>query len=65
MKYIIPTSLTWWVSLIPLIVGIAIASAPLHGLHDLAAVLDNMTGNVGAYVLINSGLAGIGLRAAI
>jgi hypothetical protein len=57
--------MTWWVSLIPLIIGLVIASAPLHGQHDLAAVLDNVTGNVGPYVLINSGLAGIGLRAAL
>ena len=63
-KYIRPTSLTWWSAVIPLLCGLFMAFEPVHGLTDLAAAIKNATG-MSAPVLINAGLAGIGLRGAI
>ena len=63
-KYIRPTSLTWWSAVVPLLCGLFMAFEPVHGLTDLAAVIKNATG-MSAPVLINIGLAGIGLRGAI
>jgi len=64
MKYFKPASLTWWASLSPLICGLFMAFTPLHGLTGLAASLEAATG-LSAPVLINMGLAGIGLLGAI
>lgn len=63
-KYIKPRSLTWWASVAPLLIGAFMASEPLHGLADAVVSLRNATG-LTAPVLINMGLAGIGLRGAV
>lgn len=65
MKYIKPESLTWWAAMYPLAMGLFIATEPLHGLTSYVEAVGNITGNVGAYALINAGVAGIGLRGAI
>ena len=64
-KYWRPASLTFWSSVTPISVGVFMASVPLHGFDALAFTADNLTGNVGSYALINGGLVGIGLRAAL
>ena len=63
-KYIRPTSLTFWSAVVPLLCGLFMAFEPVHGLTDLAEAIKNATG-MSAPVLINLGLAGIGLRGAI
>lgn len=63
-KYIQIKSLTWWSSVVPLLCGLFIATEPLHGLSDAAQSVKIATG-MSAAVLINIGLAGIGLRGAI
>lgn len=63
-KYWKPASLTWLSSVVPLLCGLFMAFEPVHGLTDLAAAIKNATG-MSAPVLINVGLAGIGLRGAI
>ncbi len=63
-KYIRPTSLTWWSAVVPLLCGLFMAFEPVHGMTDLAEAIKNATG-MSAPVLINLGLAGIGLRGAI
>lgn len=65
MKYFKPESLTWWASFAPFIAGVFIATEPLHHLTVWAASVDTMTGSIHPAVLINAGLAGIGLRAAL
>ena len=65
MKYIKIKSVSWWSAFVPLITGIFVAAEPLHGLSNIVAVIDNATGGLTAPVLINIGLAGIGLRGAI
>lgn len=65
MKYIKPESFTWWMSLIPVIAGIIVATADLHGQVALVAVVNSLTGGAEPAILINAGLAGIGLRAAL
>ena len=64
-KYIKPSSLTFWASLTPLSLGAFMAFAPIHGLTDWVYSIDALTGGVGPYGLVNAGLAGIGIRAAI
>lgn len=64
MKYIKPKSLTWWASVAPLFAGVFMATEPMHGLSDVVASLRTGTG-LNAPVLINMGLAGIGLRGAL
>ena len=63
-KYFKPKSLTWWVSVLPLLAGVFMAAEPLHGLSGMTDALRNGTG-LTAPVLINMGLAGIGLRGAL
>ena len=63
-KYFKPTSLTWWASVAPLACGLIMATAPIHGAYALAESIGNATG-LSAPLLINAGLAGIGLRGAI
>jgi hypothetical protein len=65
MKYIKPKSLTWWSAVVPLICGLVVASEPIHGLASIVASIDNVTGGVSPAVMINGGLAAIGLRAAL
>ena len=64
-KYIKPKSLTWWTSAAPLSLGTFIAFTPVHGLADWASSIDAITGGIGPYGLINAGLVGIGIRAAL
>lgn len=63
-KYFKPKSLTWWASVVPLVIGLFMAFEPVHGLTDLVQAARNATGMT-APTLINIGLAGIGLRGAI
>jgi len=63
-KYFQPKSLTWLSSVVPLLAGLFIAFEPVHGLSEFASSIKNATG-MSAPVLINIGLAGIGLRGAI
>ena len=65
MKYFKPASLTWWASFVPLAMGTFAASEPLHGLSVGVLVVDNLTGGIGSYALINAGLVGIGMRGAL
>jgi hypothetical protein len=64
MKYWKPESLTWWASVVPLLCGLFIAFEPVHKLADLSESIRLATG-LSAPVLINIGLAGIGLRGAV
>ncbi len=64
-KYLKPKSLTWWAAFVPLLLGLVAALEPAHGSASVIAVIDNMTGGASPYVLINAGLAGIGLRGAV
>ena len=64
-KYFKPRSLTFWASATPLILGVFLAFESVHGITSLADVVREATGGASAYVLINIGLAGIGLRGAI
>ena len=64
MKYIKPNSLTWWSSMAPLTAGLFMATEPLHGMSGAVESLYVATGMT-APVLINMGLIGIGVRAAI
>lgn len=63
-RYFKPRSLTWWASVTPLACGLFMAFEPVHGLVDLAESIRLATG-LTAPVLINMGLAGIGLRGAM
>lgn len=63
-RYFKPRSLTWWASVTPLVCGLVIAFEPVHGWQELSEALRNSTG-LSAPVLINMGLAGIGLRGAV
>lgn len=65
MKYIRPNSLTWWSSLVPLLAGLLLATEPLHGLSVWVDTINNLTGHLAPSVMINAGLIGIGMRAAI
>ena len=49
----------------PLVMGLFMAMEPLHNLTAYVATVSNITGGVGAYALINAGIAGIGIRGAI
>lgn len=64
-KYWKPGSLTWLMSVAPLVAGLVIATEPLHGMSGLVEAINNMTGSTPPAVLINAGLAGIGIRGAI
>jgi hypothetical protein len=63
-KYFKPKSLTWLASVAPLVLGLFMASVPVHGLFEWVEFAQNATG-MKAPVLINAGIAGIGLRGAI
>ena len=65
MKYWKPRSLTFWASCAPIFAGVFLATEPLHGLSSISAVIDQMSGQMTPAMLINVGLAGIGLRAAV
>ena len=63
-KYYLPASMTWWVSLVPVLGGAFIAFEPVHGLADWAEAISTMAGDIPPAVLITTGLASIGHRAA-
>ena len=65
MKYLQIKSLTWWSSVLPLLAGLFVASEPLHQLGAIVATIDSATGGLSAAVMINAGLAGIGIRGAM
>ncbi|MCT4608647.1 MAG: hypothetical protein N4A70_05520 [Pelagimonas sp.] len=64
-KYFKPGSLTWWASVAPLVAGCVLATEPLHGWGNIAQTLRNFAGDVPPAVMINAGLAGIGIRGAM
>ena len=65
-RYFKPYSLTWWASAAPLFAGVVKAlEAAFPGLQPVSAVIDAMSGEIPAPVLINMGLIGIGLRGAV
>ena len=64
-KYIKPRSMTWWASLVPLLSGLTVATLPLHGNAALVEAINNASGDMSAAMLINIGVAGIGLRGAL
>jgi len=65
MKYVKPLSLTWWAAMVPLALGLFMATLPLHEQAAVVAVIEAMTGGAPAYALINAGLLGVGLRGAL
>jgi hypothetical protein len=64
-KYVKPTSLTWLASVLPIVAGLFVAFEPVHHLADWAKAVSRIFGEASPYLLINAGLAGIGLRAAV
>lgn len=60
-KYFKPYSLTWLSSVVPGLIGLAIALEPLHGFHELAASMKLLVGSVQPSQLIWTSLVGIGL----
>ena len=65
MKYLKFKSVTWWASFVPLVIGVFKATVSLHGMTEWVAITDELTGHAPAYAMINAGLAGIGIRAAM
>lgn len=65
MKYLKPRSLTWWASVAPAVAGLIVASEPLHGFSAIVQTINSVTGHTPPALLINAGLAGIGLRGAL
>lgn len=65
-KYIKPKSLTWWAGAVPLVAGLILAlETVLPGLGPVASVVRILTGNVAPALLVNGGLAAIGMRGAM
>jgi hypothetical protein len=65
LRYLKLASLTWWASAAPLVAGLMLATEPLHHASALVEVLRNLVGDTHPALLINAGLAGIGLRGAL
>ena len=65
MEYIKLKSVTFWASFVPLLLGVVVATEPLHGLTAIVATVNALTGNVAPAVMINAGLLGIGIRRAV
>lgn len=64
-RYFKPRSLTWWASVAPLFAGGFIAFEPVHEWAAMTESVQSVFGGAPAGVLINAGLAGIGLRGAL
>lgn len=65
-KYYKPNSMTWWVAVTQVMLGLILAiSANVPTLAVLHGIFSDLTGGLPAYGLIMSGLGGIGLRGAI
>ncbi len=65
MRYVLPTSLTWWAGLVAVLVGLAGLLLPDHGdLATLAGIVAELTGaqDAAPATLITLGLGLIGLR---
>ena len=67
MKYVKLNSLTWWAAFVPLVCGLTMSLAEAVPAFDSAAtVMRSMYGpEMSPSMLINLGLAGIGIRGAI
>lgn len=65
MEYVKFKSVTWYASMAPLLAGLFIATEPMHKMTDMATSVSAMFGDVSPFVLINTGIAGVGLRKAI
>jgi hypothetical protein len=63
MKYFKPTSLTFWMGVLPLVQGLILLTTPLHNVTAAAEIVRLMT-DAQPMALINTGLALVGLRAA-
>lgn len=64
-KYFRPKSLTWWVSVIPLVAGIVLAFAQAFAVAPVVAVIATFAPGMTPAMLVAAGLMGIGLRGAI
>lgn len=64
-KYFKPFSLTWWASVVPLVAGLIVATEPMHGLETIVSTIDNLSGGLSGYAMMNIGVGGIGLRGAM
>jgi hypothetical protein len=65
MRYVLPTSLTWWAGLTAILIGLAGLALPEHGaLGELAGVIAMLIGanDAAPATLITLGLGLIGLR---
>jgi hypothetical protein len=65
MRYIRPTSLTWWAGILAIVTGIASAASPADGaIGELARLIAQLTGasDTSPAGLIALGLGLIGLR---
>lgn len=64
-RYFKPKSVTWWSSLVPIILGLIVAFEPLFPNPILSEIVFNLTGGISPAMLINMGLVGVGIRGAI
>jgi lysylphosphatidylglycerol synthetase-like protein (DUF2156 family) len=64
-KYFRPKSVTWWVSVIPLIAGLLLAFAQAFAWLPIVALITTFAPGATPSVLVYAGLMGIGLRGAI
>lgn len=64
-KYVKQKSLTWWVSFVMLLCGIALAADETWSAGSFGIFLRSIWGDVPAATLVSGGLFGIGVRAAI
>jgi len=61
-KYFKPLSVTWWSGIVPLSVGMFVATANIHELQNIVTSINIMTNDTPASVMIIYGLTAIGLR---
>lgn len=64
-KYFRPKSVTWWVSILPLLAGILLAFAQAFAWAPVIALIATFAPGATPSVLVYAGLMGIGLRGAI
>jgi hypothetical protein len=65
MRYVLPSSLTWWADIAAIVIGLAGLLLPEHGaLAELAALVAELTGakDAAPATLITLGFGLIGLR---
>lgn len=60
-KYFKPYSVSWWMAVIPGVVGILISGEPLTGWTELVDTLQTASGGADPQMLIYGSAAGIGL----